>query len=521
MTMLSLKRLLPQLPVAFWGLVLAYVAVAINTTVASVALPPISRALVVSSEQLTWIVNCTPLAASAFMLFGGHWASLYGFRRVLVIGLSILMVSAVGASLVLDVNTLIAFRTFSGLGSALVMPSALVLAYQVVDESRRRTAIGLVTAAQAIGGLLGPLLAGYLITAVSWRAALLSVAPLLLVSILIVCSEIPKRAGPKGELLSFDQLGAALTALFGTSSLLFMVNLTNPSDNRFVFFSSIAVAVLSLVTLFIHEARCSNPLFQLKQLRKRSFLVPTSINWIVQLVYGGMIFLNMQYLQLVVGLSAFKAALLVVAATLVWILCSSFSGVLSKRIGSYRLAMLGLISASVGYWLIGFAGVTPNPIVLTVGFVLSGSAGIEPAVMVHGVLASYDEDQRSFGASLNAMVMRYGLSTGIALSGVVLSTNLSAMMTETLSRLGESVKINATGSIGGAFRVAESLPVNDRNTLIEAAKVAFVDGYRDFYILAIALYMVAFSILLMQSKGGRRWTSYIGRQLSNLSPFRN
>ena len=520
MNLISSKRLLPQMPVAFWGLVLAYVAVAINTTVASVALPPISKAFVVGSEQLTWIVNCTPLAASAFMLFGGYWASLYGFRRVLVIGLSILMGSAVGASMVLDVNTLIAFRTFSGLGSALVMPSALVLAYQVVDESKRPTAIGLVTAAQAIGGLLGPLLAGYLITTVSWRAALLSVAPLLLVSILIVCSEIPKRAGPKGKPRSFDQIGATLTALFGTSSLLFLVNLSSQSNNRFISVFSIAISVLSLITLLIHESRCSNPLFQLKQLRKRSFLVPTGINWIVQLVYGGMIFLNMQYLQLVVGLSAFKAALLVVAATLVWILCSSLSGVLSKSIGSYRLAMLGLITASIGYGLIGFAGVSPNPFVLTVGFILSGSAGIEPAIMVHGVLASYDEDQRSFGASLNAMVMRYGLSTGIALSGLVLSTNLSSMMNETLSRMGESMKLNATGSIGGAFRVAESLPENERNTLISSAKLAFVDGYRDFYVLAIALYMVAFFILLLQSRGGRRWTSYIGSQFSKLSPFR-
>ena len=89
------------------------------------------------------------------MLFGGHWASRFGFRRVLVWGLTILMASAIGASAVKDVNTLIAFRTFSGFGSALIMPSALVLAYHVVEESRRRTAIGLVTAAQAIGGFSG------------------------------------------------------------------------------------------------------------------------------------------------------------------------------------------------------------------------------------------------------------------------------------------------------------------------------------------------------------------------------
>ena len=94
------------------------------------------------------------------------------------------------------------------------------------------------------------------------------------------------------------------------------------------------------------------------------------------------------------------------------------------------------------------------------------------------------------------------------------------MMNETLSRMGESMKLNATGSIGGAFRVAESLPENERNTLISSAKLAFVDGYRDFYVLAIALYMVAFFILLLQSRGGRRWTSYIGSQFSKLSPFR-
>ncbi len=503
MSFLISKRPILQMPVAFWGLALAYVAVAINTTVASVALPPISRAFEVSSEQLSWIVNCTPLAASAFMLFGGHWASRYGFRRVLVIGLSILTVSAVGASMVFDVNTLIAFRTLSGLGSALVMPSALVLAYQVVEDSRRRTAIGLVTAAQAIGGLLGPLLAGYLITTLSWRASLVSVAKLLLVSIQIVCSEIPKRVGHKGQVRPFDQIGAALTALFGTSTLLFLVGLTNHSDNRFVSIGSISVAVITLITLIIHEKRCPYPLFRLKQLRKRSFLVPTGINWIVQLVYGGMIFLNMQYLQLVVGLSAFKAALLVVAGTLMWIVASSSSGALSKRFGSYRLAMLGLVSASIGYGFIGFSGINPNPLVLILGFVLSGSAGVEPAVMVHGVLESYEDDQWSFGASLNAMIMRYGLSTGIALSGLILSSSFVAVMNQTLTRLGDSVESYAASTIGGAYRFASSLPDNERNDLIIAAKNAFVVGFREFYILAIVLYVFAFIVILLQSKSGR------------------
>lgn len=509
--MAALKLRIPNFPPALWGLVVAYVSIAINTSVVSVALPPITKSLHVRADQLTWIVNCTPLSASALMLFAGFWCQKFGHKRVLITGMSILMISCVGASMVQDVNQLIAFRTFSGLGSALVMPSALVMAYQVVEESMRRTAIGLITAAQAIGGLLGPLLGGLLISYVSWRLSLVAIAPLLLFAIVVVLREAPSQSDELGDQTQKTDLFAALyTACVGTFAVVFLVNLTAADSVDAGQVLLILLVAVSLFLLVRHERRFVNPLFRWDQLKKSSFLMPTLIVVVVQFVYGGCIFLNMQYLQLVVGMTAFHASFFVVASTLVWILCSSLVSPISKRLGQNTTAIFGLLLASIGYGLMGTAGTSPNLVLLMIGFVLSGCVGVEPAIMIYGILSTYESDRRSIGASLNTMLMRYGLSSGIAVSGLILSWAYRPQVAPLIGSFDEIQQKLVRGSLGGAISVSSKLGGEAGEAVLEAARQGFAHGYQHFFLISIILY-VACAVLIASNTFNRSklWTLHL------------
>ena len=509
--MTALKLRIPSFPPALWGLVVAYVAIAINTTVVSVALPPITKSLHVRADQLTWIVNCTPLSASALMLFAGFWCQKFGHKRVLITGMCILMISCVGSSMVQHVDQLIAFRTFSGVGSALVMPSALVMSYQVVEESMRRTAIGLITAAQAIGGLIGPLIGGLLISCVSWRLSLVAIAPLVLFAIVVVVREAPSDSVPQSHKTEKSDVFAALyTACVGTFAIVFLVSLTAAEAINTAQMMLLFLLAASLFLLVRHERKFVNPLFRWHQLKKPAFLMPTLIVIAVQFVYGGCIFLNMQYLQLVVGMTAFHASFFVVASTLVWILCSSFVSPLSKRLGQNALAIAGLLLASVGYGLMGTAGTSPNLPLLMIGFILSGCVGVEPAIMIYGILGTYDSDRRSIGASLNTMLMRYGLSSGIAVSGLILSWAYLPQVLPLNGSLDLVQQKLVRGSLGGAINVATSLGGEAGEALLEAAKQGFASGYHNFFMISIVLYVACSALIASNSLSrSRPWILHL------------
>ena len=171
-----------RLPFTFLGLCLAYLAVSVNLSITSIALPSIGEDLGASTDQLSWIFAITPLVSISVMLFAGAWGDRFGRRRILVIGLSIFLASAILSALARDVTALIALRAVTGIGSSLALPAALALTFDVVPELSRRTAVGLIGATQAGGSLIGPVLAGSAMTLWAWPAAFLTVVPFIVIA---------------------------------------------------------------------------------------------------------------------------------------------------------------------------------------------------------------------------------------------------------------------------------------------------------------------------------------------------
>ena len=147
-----------RLPLPVLPLALTYLAVALNMTIASVALPTIST---VPGQCRTTGVDRQrhPMVSAAFILFAGAWSDRIGRKRMLIIGNVIFLVSAILSGMTDSVQTLILLRALTGLGSAMAMPAAMALTFDVTrhEPARRNGHYGWT---QAIGALLGPLLGG-------------------------------------------------------------------------------------------------------------------------------------------------------------------------------------------------------------------------------------------------------------------------------------------------------------------------------------------------------------------------
>lgn len=467
------------LPFAVVPLALTYLAIAVNMTIATIALPTISTEFAATAGELSWVVGVTPMVSAAFLLFGGAWSDRFGRKRMLMIGVLVFLAAAVLSGFATNVETLIALRGLTGFGSALAMPAALALVFDVTAGSAQRTAVGIMAATQAIGALLGPLLGGGALVLFGWQAAFWAVAPLLLVAFVFNLTTLPRDAAH--EVADLDTKGALLTAVAGVALLYAATIADDPGQPTL--WLAVTVGLVALVALVRWERRASNPLFIGSLLRQPSFVLPTLAVVTVQFVLGGLLFLNTQYIQLVLGFSALGAGLFLMPALLAWTASAATAGVTTRRFGTRAVVVVASILGAAGLILIATGGASPTYPILIGGLALFGLLGVVPAVMTHAAVSNYGTERRSVGSAINSMAMRYGLAFGVSFLGMIHTVVYRRQLLSTPPGAAVGEQSEAAESLGGAFQVAGAGDAG----LIEAAQSSFASGFTVVLVVSAAL----------------------------------
>jgi MFS family permease len=157
----------------------------IDGTVVNVALPALQKSLDASVLDVQWVVESYALFLAALLLVGGSMGDRYGRRRMFCAGVGLFGLASVGCGLSQNIGQLIAARAVQGMAGALLVPGSLAIISASFDESTRGQAIGTWSAFTAITAGIGPVLGGWLIEHVSWRAAFFINVPVALIVLLI------------------------------------------------------------------------------------------------------------------------------------------------------------------------------------------------------------------------------------------------------------------------------------------------------------------------------------------------
>src|SRR2546423_6785307 len=181
----------------------------IDGTVVNVALPALQTSLNATVADVQWVVEAYTLFLAALLLLGGSLGDRFGRKKIYAIGVILFALASIWCGLAPSIYQLIIARAAQGVGGALLVPGSLAIISATFSEDERGQAIGTWSGATAITTALGPLIGGWLIEHVSWRAVFFLNLPLAFAVLLLVSRYVPQSRNEE-ESTKFDFLGATL-----------------------------------------------------------------------------------------------------------------------------------------------------------------------------------------------------------------------------------------------------------------------------------------------------------------------
>lgn len=313
----------------------------------NVALPDIERSFSMDAVSLGWIATAYILAAAVFLVPFGRLADIYGRKKIFTIGVFFYTISSALCALAFSKESLIIFRVFQGIGSAMMFSTSMAILSSVFTTGERGKAFGIAVASTYLGLSLGPFLGGIMTQSLGWQSIFWINIPLGVLLLVLLFSllkgEWAEAEGEKFDILGSVILSASLIALImGMSSL--------PALKGILY---IIGSVVGLLIFVLWQHKISYPLLDFKLFSKnRVFAMSNLAAFINYSATYALTFVLSLYLQYVKGFEPAYAGIILIAQPVMMSLFSPLAGLLSDKSEPRIVASVGMALVSIGLALL-------------------------------------------------------------------------------------------------------------------------------------------------------------------------
>lgn len=391
--------------------------VSLDISIVNVAFGSFVKQWPESRRTLTWVFSAYNIAYAAGLLTAGRLADAFGRKRAFLSGLTIFMIGSLLCALAPSALLLVCARIIQALGGAILTPASLALVLPEFPVERRSAAIGIWGAVGGVSAASGPTLGGYLVDNFGWHSVFLVNVPLCLIALAIgarLLHESRDETAPR----TVDYLGAFL-AVGGVAILTLVI--VQSDEWGWVSTRSLAVFVISAILLSTFLLRCNSVAHPVLDLRlfKLPFVTAAALSgFVFTMGFFSMIFVNVQWLQMVWGYSPSLSGLAGSPGPIAAAIVAAPAGRLAQRVGHGRVVAVGALILSTGV-LFMHSQITPTQHYWDLFFPTMTYMGIGVGLCISTITSSatayLPQPKFAMGSALNNTARQIGAALGVAL----------------------------------------------------------------------------------------------------------
>lgn len=469
------------------GIMLSLFMASMESTVISTAMPTIVSQLG-GLEIYSWAFSIYMLVSTTTVPLYGKLSDLFGRRPVFGAAMLIFLFGSLLCGLAQSMEQLIVFRGLQGIGAGGVMPLTFIIIGDIFTFEQRARMQGLFSGVWGVSSIVGPLLGGFLVDQISWHWVFyVNLIPgvIALAVVWFSLQDHPREAGARPTI---DYLGSVLLSAAVICLLLGLAELDAPRG-----WGLLVIALFLLAWLFWVELRAKDPVLPIRLWKERLFSVAT-LNGMLSgwAMFGCLSFVPL-FVQAVLGTTATEAGSTLTPMMLTWVFASIVGSRLLLKMGYRTVAIIGMLSLTVGTFLLTQADDSVSRLQLMFNLALMGlGMGMSISPFLIAVQSSVNKRDLGTATSTLQFSRSIGGTLGVSVMGVVLSTRLAAALTA--SGLDpNTISINS---------LLEPLPGESTAALTDMLRPALAVSIQGIFFIAFVAAALGLVITLL-APGGR------------------
>ncbi|MBW2603020.1 MAG: DHA2 family efflux MFS transporter permease subunit [Deltaproteobacteria bacterium] len=412
-----------QRPFYKWLVVIAVMSgaflVVLDTTVVNVALPKIMAAFGVNVNKIQWVVTAYMIAMAIMMPSVGWLSARIGNKTLFIISLVTFTVASTLCGVAWNVDALIVFRIFQGVGAGALMPIAMVIIFEAFPPEERGLAMGVYGIGATFGPAIGPTLGGYLADHFSWHLIFYINIPIGLIG--MVLAAIILQPDKHKKKVHFDILGFITMSVFLGSLLAALSQGQREGWSSFYILTLFIVAAFGLVTFLWAERVAKEPFIDLSVYKTFAHTMATLVFIIQGFGLYGSTFLIPLYFESMLDYTALQAGLLMLPMALVVAIVLPLAGRMADRMDGRIPITLGVLFSALSLYWMSFVDLRTSQTTAYLMLIVRGlGIGFIFPPLMNMALKCLPPEKTAVGSGLMNVSRQIGGAFGVSIIGVIL-----------------------------------------------------------------------------------------------------
>ena len=460
---------------ALSALSLAVLAVGLDATVLSVALPTLAASLHASATDLQWFVSSYTLALAVGLLPGGLLGDRFGRKKMMAGALTTFGLGSLACAYSPGPGAFIAARTLLGLSAGFMVPLVIsVVAVMFTDEERTR-ALGVWAGANFLALPIGPILGGWLLTHYWWGWVFLLNLPVVVIGLVAVLALVPEsRASeppgldPAGIVTSCAGLGVLIYGFIAAGQH----GWTSATAIIAIVAGAAILVAFAGWELHLSQRPEGQPLVDLNLFRSARFTWGTILQAFGIFSMFGLLFAAPQFFQAILGVTAMGSGLRLLPLMAGLAFGAGLASLVIKWLTAKLTAALGFAVLATGLVLGATMSATSGDAFIASWTAITGLGfGLTLATAASAALVDLPKESAGVGSAVMQAIQKAGAPLSAAVLGSVLASGYQSQLH--LAGLPAATASAVRSSVFAGIAVAHKA---GSAALLTSVRSAFVHG---------------------------------------------